>query len=154
MHFTKLIAAAACCFSLGLATQVDKATYQKSIAPSVIQHITNFRTENAATLEPAQSAYIAKILQYVSVADFSDLDAVEREAHELFDKDIANYLLAGKDKELQTRNLLTRADPACACATDSDYCFNSKECKETSGCKDIADSCGTFQTFDCNGLCY
>lgn len=156
MHFTKLITAAACCFALALASQpsdanlVDKATFQKDIAPSLIQRINNFRSENADTLQPDQNAYLDKILQKIKMADRSDLDSVAFEANELFGKATARTLLAGKGDLLG--NPIGKRAAKCSCATDSDWCWNDTSCSNTA-CSVQKNECGTFGTYHCDGMC-
>lgn len=47
---------------------------------------------------------------------------------------------------------LLAEEPACSCADQSDYCNSGFNCRQ-GGCIRIADECGTFWTYDCDGLC-
>ena len=156
MQITKLITAAACFFALGLASEpsdanlIDKATFQKDIAPFLIQRITAFRNDNAATLQPDQNAYLDKILHKIETADRSNLEAVRVEGVDLFGEETARTLLAGKENTLD--HPVSKRAAKCSCATDSDWCWNNTKCR-SGGCTIQKDQCGTFGTYHCDGRC-
>lgn len=43
--------------------------------------------------------------------------------------------------------------PGCSCSNDSDWCSSNYHCDD-GDCELISDECGTFWTYDCDGLCW
>jgi hypothetical protein len=82
-----------------------------------------------------------RIFARIGPADTDTLFFIDKRAAEAVEP-----LLEGIDEALAAAN------PGCSCSDASDYCSGGFNCTPGS-CIRIADECGTFWTYDCDGLC-
>jgi hypothetical protein len=86
------------------------------------------------------------------------LAELEERAAELFSNHELTALMAylgpaEEERQLQDSNNPLPMGIACECSTSSDWCASGYDCWHAS-CDVIRDACGSWWSYDCNGLCF
>jgi hypothetical protein len=135
---------------------VEKSDYTKNFAPANLQRLSDFASEHKTTLSNAQVAYLSRATAAVSSFDTSSFDSLKGEAEALFSAADARFILTGKTTSATTKreegNLMTKRT-SCSCSTDSDWCDNDTYCAGNTGCYLLPTGCGTWDGYQCDGLC-
>lgn len=142
-----------------LANLIPADTYKRSIAPQVLQRITDFRV-NKRSLTGSQHAYLDNIAERVKRADSTGLSEVAKEGEHLFGRDALNTVFYGdapkgyNEAELQARGLAGTQAVECECTNKDQYCANGFTCLyRHNQCEMQSKGCGHLWLYVCNGLC-
>jgi hypothetical protein len=160
MHFftssSLVVALGALAIAAPSSTFVEKDHYLKNFAPAVVQRLADFSSEHNNDLTMAQIAYISKATTAISTFNTDDFDSLRDEAKAIFNPADARFILTGDTAATKFRreedNLMSKRT-TCSCSTDSDWCDNDTFCAGGTGCATLPTGCGTFDGYECDGLC-
>lgn len=140
-----------------------RVAYQEMTAPqrsaAWTAHLDGFAAQMGGSTGPQRSAFSKALAFAKDPANFRSpnlpaVDALAAEMTDAFGKEQAASMIAVLGpRENQATSDATAANRACTCAVDSDYCTNSTNCYGGLQNCTRTGGCGTFYTYECDGLC-
>lgn len=131
---TALVTAITALAAIDATFALDKAAYAKNIAPSQLDRLSKYRTDNANKLSESQIAVVETAEAIVRDFAIDKIPALETACNAVFSHEECRIIFVGEGINIHhQRDLFTRRQ-ACECSLQKDWCAWGSDCWSGTGC--------------------